>query len=387
MSLVRGRDFSVLLQKVKNKIQNDLTDHLSASQSVNEGISINFKQSKQCFNALKCLKIVFSKWLKIVLMLIPGPLVDRTFSSQVFKSLVQQISFSRSLVQQISFSRSNALKCQWAIKTNFLMLTPGPLNRTFSSQVFKLVQQKQNNILHVLRVGPHRGHGLQCYASIIEDQVSPCSVRLFDYLNICRCERHIISIIALLLLCGDIESNPGPVTRPFLKVASINCRGLTDKVKFLSTISKLKRECKTDEHAIFCLQEVHQIDLSLLSVIWDDAAVSLSSCARNSRGTLILGKGDFTIVHEVIDINGRFNIVKLSYTHDLVQSAVIIANVYAPNDHKESLVFFKDIFLFNLKRLLRIMMETALSSVVILIVSLIPKTIVFAVSRLIQKRN
>ena len=63
MSLVRGRDFSVLLQKVKNKIQNDLTDHLSASQSVNEGISINFKQSKQCFNALKCLKIVFSKWL------------------------------------------------------------------------------------------------------------------------------------------------------------------------------------------------------------------------------------------------------------------------------------------------------------------------------------
>ena len=75
------------------------------------------------------------------------------------------------------------------------------------------------------------------------------------------------------------------------------------------------------------MQLLHQIDLSLLSVIWDDAAVSLSSCARNSRGTLILGKGDFTIVHEVIDINGRFNIVKLSYTHDLVQSAVIIANV------------------------------------------------------------
>ena len=66
-------------------------------------------------------------------------------------------------------------------------------------------------ILHVLRVGPYRGHGLQCYASIKEDQVSPCSVRIFDYLNNCKCERHLISNVALLLLCGEIESNPGPV--------------------------------------------------------------------------------------------------------------------------------------------------------------------------------
>ena len=55
---MRGRDFSALLKKVKIKIQNDLIDRLSASQSVNEDVRINFKQSNQCFNALKCPKIV-----------------------------------------------------------------------------------------------------------------------------------------------------------------------------------------------------------------------------------------------------------------------------------------------------------------------------------------
>ena len=127
MSLVRGRDFSVLLQKVKNKIQNDLTDHLSASQSVNEGISINFKQSKQCFNALKCLKIVFSKWLKIA----PPPperaaAVD-DLSKLVFRSInalkcpkIVKIYYDRSIVV---FKQSNqcfnVLKCPKIVKSYY----------------------------------------------------------------------------------------------------------------------------------------------------------------------------------------------------------------------------------------------------------------------------
>ena len=51
----------MLVQKVKIKIQNDLIDHLSASQSVNEDVRINFKQSNRSFNALKCPKIVKNK--------------------------------------------------------------------------------------------------------------------------------------------------------------------------------------------------------------------------------------------------------------------------------------------------------------------------------------
>ena len=65
-----GCFFSVLLQKVKFKIQNDLIDHQSASQSGYEDVRIGFKQSKQSFNALKCRKCAIKKFS----MLTPGPL-------------------------------------------------------------------------------------------------------------------------------------------------------------------------------------------------------------------------------------------------------------------------------------------------------------------------
>ena len=141
----------MLLQKAKIKIQNDLTDHQSASQSDNEHVRIDFNQLNQCFDALKCLKIVFSEWLKIVLMLIPGPL-DRSSSisksSSIFKLFKSKVRQSASL--SVFNQCSNALKCQkWAIKkidTKILMLTPGPLDRTFSraarSNVFNFSRQK-----------------------------------------------------------------------------------------------------------------------------------------------------------------------------------------------------------------------------------------------------
>ena len=128
----------MLVQKVKIKIQNDVIVHPSASLSANEYVKIYFNQSNQCFNALKCLNIVFSKWLKIVLMLIPGPLVDRTFSSR----------------RRCSKGRRRQ---KWAIKTKILMLIPGPLvDRTFSSQVFKFFKSKgRRRCSKGLRVGPH----------------------------------------------------------------------------------------------------------------------------------------------------------------------------------------------------------------------------------------
>ena len=74
-------------------------------------------------------------------MLTPGPLFDRTFSSQVFKFFKSKGRRRRNEDVRIYFKQSNrcsnALKCQkWAIKkidTKILMLTPGPLfDRTFS---------------------------------------------------------------------------------------------------------------------------------------------------------------------------------------------------------------------------------------------------------------
>ena len=79
---VSGCVFSVLLQKVKIRIQNELTVHPSASLSVNEDVRNNFSQSYQCFNALKCRKCAIKKFS----MLTPGPLDRFQVSSKVFKS-------------------------------------------------------------------------------------------------------------------------------------------------------------------------------------------------------------------------------------------------------------------------------------------------------------
>ena len=77
-----GCVFSVFLQKVKIRIQNELTVHPSASLSVNEDVRNNFSQSYQCFNALKCRKCAIKKFS----MLTPGPLDRFQVSSKVFKS-------------------------------------------------------------------------------------------------------------------------------------------------------------------------------------------------------------------------------------------------------------------------------------------------------------
>ena len=102
MSLVRGRDFSALLQKVKIKIQNDVIVHQSASQIAWLYCVVRCYRFYQCFKAVKCEYSAFKIDRKI-LMLTPGPL-DRTFSSQ--------------------------------IDTKILMLTPGPLF-DLRSNVFK----------------------------------------------------------------------------------------------------------------------------------------------------------------------------------------------------------------------------------------------------------
>jgi len=71
---------------------------------------------------------------------------------------------------------------------------------------------------------------------------------------------HFSLIIRILLVIGGIEVNPGPFSS--LKCITINCRGLSDKHKFLKTIAKAKKFTKKYAHAIICLQETHHIDES-----------------------------------------------------------------------------------------------------------------------------
>jgi len=149
----------VPIQKVKIKIQNDLIDHLSASQSVYEDVRNNFNQANRCFDALKC-----QKCAKIVYCL-------ELFTFVFTKLFIQQNSFD------IRRSATNVLQHRDRQKVIQKVLQNSFFDQSFSSQVFKSKsrvfesksclnrEQKVNTvgdrILHVFRVGPHRGHVLQ----------------------------------------------------------------------------------------------------------------------------------------------------------------------------------------------------------------------------------
>ena len=122
----------MLLQKVKIKIQNDETDHQSASLSVNEDVRIYFKQSNRCSNALKCQKWAIKKIDKKILMLAPGPLAPGSLAP----GPLAPGSLAPGPLER--FDRTSLVQQKWAIKTN-LMLTPGPLAHSGAARtnVFK----------------------------------------------------------------------------------------------------------------------------------------------------------------------------------------------------------------------------------------------------------
>ena len=115
----------MLVQKVKIKIQNDLIDHLSASQSVNEDVRNNFNQSNQCFNALKCQKCAIKKIVYCV------ELFTFVFTKSFTKSFIKSFtkSFTNSFVNEdvrINFKQCfNALKCPKIVK-NYYGAPPPP---------------------------------------------------------------------------------------------------------------------------------------------------------------------------------------------------------------------------------------------------------------------
>ena len=124
-----GCVFSVFLQKVKIRIQNELTVHPSASLSVNEDVRNNFSQSYQCFNALKCQKCAIKNFFS---MLAPGPLDRFQVSSQVFKSK------GRRRNPKATSSLTNfALYLKWPFKAVLLSNIFGPLDRFQCPKIVK----------------------------------------------------------------------------------------------------------------------------------------------------------------------------------------------------------------------------------------------------------
>jgi len=151
----------------------------------------------------------------------------------------------------------------------------------------------------------------------------------FDYNN-----WHFSTVQKSLLIIGNIEPHPGP---PSLSLCTLNCRGLSDRGKFLRTISKLKKFTKKAPHAIICLQETHCLDPELIKCTWADN-FSIANGASNARGVCILFK-NLPCTEVAICPEGRSLICKT----EIQGSELFICNLYAPNDYRESYTFFSSI--------------------------------------------
>ena len=127
-----------------------------------------------------------------------------------------------------------------------------------------------------------------CLDNCFTSKIVSCASNFYYYRSVTRAmimrnnPFRLASITQMLLLIGNIEMNPGPP-----KIITVNCRGLSSKVKLLSTIGKLRKECKTNEQSIVFLQETHLDDSELIANIWTGTTVIKSFFQAHKEAQLL----------------------------------------------------------------------------------------------------
>jgi len=163
--------------------------------------------------------------------------------------------------------------------------------------------------------------------------------------NSCRvCYKDTINRKRLIILSGDVETNPGPVRdarkgEERLVIKSYNIRGLKDFFKLKRTLNKCAGNIKANSNTVYNLQESHleMVDKNKVNLMWR-GNFSLSPGGNKSRGCLTLYDSSWEVLNEVVDSNGRYTIVTLKKA----MGTFTIVNLYAPNEN--SLEFFEDVF-------------------------------------------
>ena len=129
-----------------------------------------------------------------------------------------------------------------------------------------------------------------------------------------------------------------------LKIASINIRGLGDKVKRQETFKWLREK----KYSIFFVQEAHCSDSSMHDwrAEWGYQAL-FSCCSSKKAGVAILFNNNFAfqISKSYVDPEGRFVICDLNSSG----KQITLANIYAPNDDNPNFftTFFEHLTDFN----------------------------------------
>jgi len=146
----------------------------------------------------------------------------------------------------------------------------------------------------------------------------------------------------LLILSGDIETNPGPISESIVNkgnmfICSYNLQGCANfkkKKRFMNLVNKLP----FSNNCIINLQETHWCNSTDIGYHWRKGHV-LSKGSTNARGVAILyNKAYFDEVIETFgDNEGRMCSVVTAKDNEIY----CFVNLYAPNDHYQAQSFFE----------------------------------------------
>ncbi len=151
----------------------------------------------------------------------------------------------------------------------------------------------------------------------------------------------------LLIISGDIETNPGPigsnnfpnyvVDNKNLVVCTYNTQGLGNFKKMKRVFNKLNK-LPFKNNCIINLQETHFTNKTTLPYHWKTGSVQ-SNGTSSSAGVAILYNSNYfdNIIETDGDGEGRF----CSLTCSKEGEIFIFFNIYAPNDHYVSYDFFQ----------------------------------------------
>ena len=112
-----------------------------------------------------------------------------------------------------------------------------------------------------------------------------------------------------------------------LKIASLNCRGLADRVKRFDVFHYLK-EIKCD---IYCLQDIHW-DENLVKKVereWNGKCF-ISSGSSNSRGVSILFNRDCRYNVKKVELDHQGNLIGINFEIDKLD--IFLVSLYGPNE-------------------------------------------------------
>jgi exonuclease III len=122
-----------------------------------------------------------------------------------------------------------------------------------------------------------------------------------------------------------------------VKVVTYNCRGLRNKNKLRRILDKSNK--LVAKGAVVALQETHKIEETYMNNYWTHKYV-MNCNLTDQRGVMILFNNKYELVNHYKDEEDRIIIANIkSETLNL-----IVANVYSPNDHRDSILVTENLY-------------------------------------------